>query len=439
MTLNNGLIFSIMSHRNIFFQQLSKALSVLIFLGVGPINSSLFAQNKIEQNPPDYIQSIQFKKLNSDIQFPILRRGDRMQLEFDDLQAIDADYYYRISYYNHDWSPSNLFQNEYLGGFDNRRIEDFRSSTNTLQRYTHYTLTLPNNDTQFLLSGNYLIEIYDADDRLMFSRRFLMEEAAAQVAVGVFRTRDLETFDSHQTVQFSITPQGSAFRDPDNLVKVVVLQNENWDTAITNLKPQYFDNGTLAYRYDAESRFPAGNEYLFFDTKDLRVSSPSISFIERTDRYDSFLYTDIMRSNLPYTLSPDINGDFEIRTLQGTQEAAIEADYSRVHFSLSALAPLPNADLYVVGKFCNYQLEDRNKMSFNAALGAYEATLLLKQGFYNYCYALKTNQVIDNHLISGNFAQTENRYIVLVYYRNFGDLNDRLVGFGVGSSFQLLN
>ena len=109
----------------------------------------------------------------------------------------------------------------------------------------------------------------------------------------------------------------------------------------------------MEYRYDEQSRFSGGNEFLFFDTKDLRVSSPSISFIERSDRYDSFLYTDILRANLPYTLAPDINGDFEIRTLQGTQDSDIEADYTRVHFSLSALAAIPNADIYILGKFNN--------------------------------------------------------------------------------------
>ena len=397
------------------------------------------AQNTVEQNPPAYIQSIQFRTPDKILQFPVLEKGQKMILEFDDLQAIDADYYYKIRYFNHDWSPSPLFKNEYLQGFDNLRIENFRSSTNTLQRYTHYQLQLPNEDSTFMLSGNYLLEIYDANDTLVFSRRFLVNEAEANVAVGVFRTRSMETINTHQSVQFSVTPKGSAFRDPERLVKVVVLQNDNWDTALHDLTPQYYTNTTLEYRYDEPSRFAAGNEWLFFDTKDLRVTSPNISFIERSDLYDSYLFTDIMRSNLPYTLAPDINGDFEIRTLQGTQEAAIEADYTRVHFSLSAMAAIPHAALYVIGKFSNYQLEENYRMEFNEALGAYEATLLLKQGFYNYSYAIKSNEVIDYHVIEGNFSQTENRYIVLVYYRNFGDLNDRLIGMGVGSSFQLLN
>ena len=411
-----------------------------LLLGVFLLFASvIFCQEGIEQNPPEYIKSIIFRNTQAEGQFPILENGGRMNLEFDDLQAIDADYYYRIQYFNHDWTPSSLFKNEYLQGFDNLRIENFRSSTNTLQRYTHYQLNLPNTDTKFLLSGNYMIEVYNSDDELVFSRRFLVNESSAQVAVGLFRTRALDFFNTHQTVQFSITPEGAPFRDPERLVKVVVLQNDQWDTAINDLQPQYFNNTSLEYRYDEQSRFEGGNEFLFFDTKELRVSSPNISFVERTDLYENYLYTDVMRANLPYTLSPDINGDFEIRTLQGTQESAIEADYSRIHFSLSALAEIPNASVHILGKFNNYRVDETNQMNFNAALGAYEATLLLKQGFYNYQYVIQTENGLDRHGIGGNFAQTENRYLVLVYYRNFGDLNDRLVGVGVGSSFQLLN
>jgi hypothetical protein len=137
------------------------------------------SQEGLEQNSPDYIKSVVFKALNSEIQFPVLESGARFVLEFDDLQAIDADYYYKISYFNYDWSPSNLFKNEYLAGFDNLRIDDFRSSTNTLQRYTHYRLQLPNDNTRFLLSGNYMLEIYNSDDALVFSRRFLISKNEA--------------------------------------------------------------------------------------------------------------------------------------------------------------------------------------------------------------------------------------------------------------------
>ena len=53
--------------------------------------------------------------------------------------------------FNYDWTPSNLFQNEYLNGFDNIRIENYQTSFNTLQPYTNYKLKLPNDQTEFLI------------------------------------------------------------------------------------------------------------------------------------------------------------------------------------------------------------------------------------------------------------------------------------------------
>ena len=102
--------------------------------------------------------------------------GEPFELHFDDLNGDERNYYYKIKYFNHDWTPSNLFQNEYLKGFDNLRIENYQTSFNTLQPYTHYQLVLPNEQTEFLISGNYLLEIYNESDKMVFSRRFVIYE-----------------------------------------------------------------------------------------------------------------------------------------------------------------------------------------------------------------------------------------------------------------------
>jgi hypothetical protein len=410
-------------------------LFVFAFSFCGRLN----AQEVFEKEPPEFIKSVVFKTLGKPYQFPILEEGERMELQFDDLSTSVSDYYYKISYYNHDWTPSNLFQNDYLKGYDNLRIETFETSFNTIQTYTHYSLSLPNPSTDFLLPGNYSLDIYNAEGQLLFRRRFIKSENTANVAVGVFRPRDLNFYMTHQTVQFSVQALGEAFRNPEGLVKVVLLQNEQWASAISGLRPQYVNGGILEYRYDATARFEGGNEFLFFDTKDIRVATPNVSYVALNERYESYLFTDPIRANFPYTYGPDINGDFEIRTVQGTQQAAIEADYSWVHFSLSTPFELSSGALHVLGKFNNYEASDENKMQYNPALEGYELSLLLKQGFYNYRYVVQNETGVGFNVISGTHAQTENRYLVLVYYRPFGALHDALVGYGTASSFELLN
>ena len=105
----------------------------------------LFAQNKLEHPEPAYIKTVIFGKPGETLQFPLVRLDEFFQLQFDDLNADERNYYYKIKYFNHDWTPSNLFQNEYMRGFDNLRIENYQTSFNTLQPYTHYQLLLPKN------------------------------------------------------------------------------------------------------------------------------------------------------------------------------------------------------------------------------------------------------------------------------------------------------
>ena len=191
----------------------------------------LQGQVAVEQNEVDFIKSIYFKGQEYAGQFPLVKLNETFTLSFDDLLAQDNDYYYRIKYYNRDWTPSELFTNQFLGGYDNLRIDNFQSSLGTLQRYTHYTLTLPNERTQFKISGNYMLEVYNADDELVFSRKFLIYEEEVQVKAGAYPARDIANFNSHQNIQFTVTPIGFNVRNPQTDLNVLLLQNDQWDTA----------------------------------------------------------------------------------------------------------------------------------------------------------------------------------------------------------------
>ena len=397
-----------------------------------------YAQIAEEKTLGDHLRTISFKCPQKEDQFPILKLNETMVLEFDDLLGTDEDYYYKIQYFNYDWTPTVLFKNEYIDGFDNQRIDQFNSSYGTLQRYTHYRLELPNNNTRFKKAGNYLLEVYNRYDELMFSRKFLVIQPQTTVQTGVFASRDIQNFSSHQTLQFTITPLGINLRNPETTIKVVLLQNHQWDSQLLAPPPQYISNNQLVYRYDKATQFEGGNEYFFLDTKELRVTTPNIQYTDKQEIYHTYLFTDLPRNRAGYTYYPDINGDYVTQTLQG-EDPAIEADYSIVYFSLARQKVLEEGDIYIYGKFNNYELNEENKMIYNPKTEVYEGILLLKQGFYNYKYVRKKEGFLDKVSISGNYAATENDYTVLVYYRPLGALHDELIGLGQTSSFELLN
>ncbi|WP_422083861.1 DUF5103 domain-containing protein [Ulvibacterium sp.] len=400
--------------------------------------SSLFAQVQEEMEPPSNIKSIIFKGPTED-QFPVIQIGEPIYLEFDDILAIEQDYYYKIIHCDYDWTPSDLLKSQYLNGVDNQRIIDYENSYTTLQPYSNYRLTIPNENVRLKVSGNYLIEIYNSSYELQFSRRFVVYKDLVKVGGTVKRSRDFNFLNEKQVVQFNINSGNFQLINPKKEVKVAIIQNYYWPTALYNIRPQFTIGNELVYKYDQETSFFGGNEFLNFDTSDLRAPSAQISRIEIGDIYQHYLFSDDYRFAEPYTYFPDINGDFVVRTLQGTENSR-EAEYTNVHFSLPYEAILELDEVYVFGKYNNYALLDENKMTYNEDNGMMEAEIKFKQGFYNYKYVIKRqDDLIDLNTVCGNFHFTENTYLILVYYRDFGDLYDSIIGVGSANSRNISN
>ncbi len=398
----------------------------------------LFAQVQEEINPPSNIKTIIFKGATED-QFPIVSLGESIFLEFDDISASEQDYYYKIVHCNYDWTPSSLLKSQYLKGIDDLRITNYENSYSTLQPYSNYKLSIPNDDLRLKVSGNFMLEIYNNDYELQFSRRFIVYKDAVKIGATVKRSRDFNFLNTKQVVQFTINTSNFSVVNPKKEIKVAILQNYHWPTAIYNIKPQFTIDNSLIYKYDKETSFYGGNEFYNFDTKDLRAPSSAIARIELTDIYQHYLFADYYRNDRPYTYYPDVNGDFVIRTLLG-EDNSREAEYTNIHFTLPYTQELGLNNVYVYGKYNNYSLDDENKMIYNEETGNMEASIKMKQGFYNYKYVIKNDDnVIDLNTIGGNFHFTENNYTIIVYYRNFGEVYDSIIGIGATNSRNINN
>ncbi|WP_459210632.1 type IX secretion system plug protein [Aquimarina rhabdastrellae] len=394
-----------------------------------------------ETTPPDYIKTVQLFGENDFSETPVIPLGSPIKLNFDDINGDEADYYYKITHYNFDWTPSILSKNEYLNGFDDIRIINYENSFNALQLYSNYTLTIPNEDTQGIrVSGNYLLEIYNDDDELVFSRKFIVYKPLVNVKVYIKRSRDLAFINSKQSVQFEIKSPNKILRNPQRTVKTLVVQNNDFNHAITNLIPQYTIANDLIYRYDQEASFWGGNEFLFFDNKEIRSSTVNINHVQLKDIYHNYLYTDITRANRKYTYAPDINGRFQIRNLRA-EDNNIEADYAWMHFTLECYENLGDKEIHLYGAFNNYVIDDSTRLNYNKDKGIFELSYLFKQGFYNYRYVVydPATGSISPNIVSGDFDETENEYTVIVYYRTPGGRYDEVIGKGVTSSRIITN
>lgn len=387
-----------------------------------------------------HIKTIILKPVAINSYAPIVRIGEKLLLTFDDLNAGEHTYSYKIEHCNLDWGKSDISQSEYIDGFAEDRIRDYENSFNTLQPYTNYRVTIPNETTKLKISGNYKIYVLNEDDEIVFKRHFVVYEPKVTVGVAVFKSRDIFYIDQKQSVEFNVNAPNMRINNPSEEIIPVILQNNNWQNAVIGLKPQFFRGDQLLYKYNKETSFWGGNEFLYFDSKSIRNSSLNIANVELGEElYHTYLFTDEERRNQPYTLYPDINGNFVIRTLNGENNHT-DADYSWVYFSLKSSQNLEGKSIYVSGNFNNWQLNDTNKLQYNEISGLYETKLLLKQGFYNYQYVTKaTDGTISTQDIDGSFYQTENDYTVLVYYKKFGSRHTKVIGVGYANSEKINN
>ncbi|MBL4939382.1 MAG: DUF5103 domain-containing protein [Lutibacter sp.] len=387
-----------------------------------------------------HIKTIIFKPVKANSYAPIIKLGEKLTLSFDDLNADEHYYSYKIEHCTLNWDISDLSESEFINGYAEDRIRDYENSFNTLQPYTNYSLTIPNDATKILISGNYMLSVLNEDEQVVFKRGFVVYEPKVTVGVAVYKSRDISTINTKQSVEFTINHPNLRINNPREEIIPVILQNNNWQTAITGLKPQFYRGSQLLYKYNKETSYWGGNEFLYFDSKDIRSSTLNIGRVDLgNELYHTYLYTNEERKNFPYTLSPDANGNFIVRMLN-SENNNIDADYSWVYFSLKSYENLEGKNIYISGNFNNWKLNESNKLHYNTASNLYETKMLLKQGFYNYQYVTKTtNGIISNHDIDGSFYQTENEYTVLVYYSPFGNRYTQVIGIGFGNSEKINN
>jgi hypothetical protein len=154
--------------------------------------------------------------------------------------------------------------------------------------------------------------------------------------------------------------------------------------------------------------------------------------------YNVYLFPSENREFKPYFFSQDFNGRYYIAVQEG-KKFDIDADYVNVYFTLPAKQKITGGNIYVSGALNNWAFDKNNLMIYNDAGRQYECTMLLKQGWYNYEYALLRDGDTDGTASSfeGSHYEAENDYLVLIYYRNPQDRYDRLLGMGLANSVKL--
>lgn len=381
------------------------------------------------------IASLQVVANNDWLSLPIitLNSNDFVNISFDDLTHEYHRYCYKIEHCEADWQTSSaLFESDYIDGFaSGNTIDDVQESTNTVQLYTHYNISFPNNKCRPKISGNYRVTIYDENDEkhVVCRAYFMIVEPSMAVQLNVTTNTDIDINGKHQQVEMAVDYGNNIVSNPQTQIKTVVMQNSRWDNAVINAHPQYIKANGLQWIHCKDFIFDGGNEYRKFETLDVTHTTMGLESINWDGHnYHAWIWTDEPRPS--YIYDKDANGAFLIRNSDNIDND-VNSDYIITHFRLKT--PQTADPIYINGFFTNDRFLPQYEMKWNEKNQQYEGELFLKQGYYSYQYLMmKPEGKLKPVPSEGNFCQTENTYQALIYFKANGDRTDRLVGYTFG-------
>lgn len=416
-----------------------KTLITLIFLSIGIVANTQVVQSFTNKNYNDKVQTVLLHPTIDSLAKPVIYLNDMMgklHLQFD-IFANDAPYmYYTFIHCNNDWSQqSDIQQIEYLSGFESDDIDNYSFSLNTMVDYVHYDLIFPTEDMTPKISGNYLLIVFENEltpENIYFTRRFMVVDDISNISVNIPRYPfDLNLGTDKQQLELTVSYPDLFNSLASQYSNVTIQQNGRWDNIVTGLKPTYVYPDYLSYENNARTVFNSGNQFRRFNSSDLRDRPEQTRTVEMSkDYYVIELYPDTKRNQYAYVSEEDLFGEKIIYLERSDRVAATEADYVMVEFFLEWSPVMDKHDVYVMGAITDWALDEKNKMTYDYNRKGYALNLLLKQGYYDYIYAVKEqgSSLADVGMVAGNFWQTVNEYSIFVYLFDPIQNYDKLIG-----------
>jgi hypothetical protein len=387
------------------------------------------------------IKSVKLHMYGDQLGYPILNLNgnDRVELHFDDMDGDVKSYSYTYQLCNADWTPAVYSQFDFIKGFFQVRIGTYRTSSVALTRYTHYQAIIPDQNSYPTKAGNYIIKVFlnGNENNLVLTKRMLVVDNRVGITAEIQQPFNAQFMRTHHKIQFSLDMTQLRITNPRQELKVVLVQNYRWDDVLQNIQPTFTRGNILEFNTENDCVFPANREWRWLNLSSFRLQSDRVDSAHYTNRStEIFVKPDGDRKKIPYYYYRDQDGMYYLGGGLDNLNPYWQGDYARVHFTFIPPfnQPYKDKELYLYGELTNYELNDSSRMIFNGDKGVYEGTLFLKNGYYDFSYALQdkkgTIELIDN-----NYWETENQYMILVYYRPFSGRHDQLIGLAKLNSY----
>ena len=357
-----------------------------------------------------------------------LHTDDILQIAFDELSHDYHRYVYTIERCEADWTPSEeMFESDWLEGFNAIVIDDHEQSVNTIIPYTHYQLQIPNSQCRLKMSGNYRLHIIDDESQKELACvEFMVTDQTMSLFMEASTNTDIDHNISHQQLSISLNYNNHIVTNPQEQIRMVVRQNDREDNSRLHVSPSFIQANGLRWQHHQQLIFDAGNEYHKYEVLDPSHPTMGIDYIN-WDGEQYQVYPFINEPRPHYIYDEDADGAFYIRN-SDNRENDTASEYVWVNYRLKA-PELPFGRIIIQGMWTT-EAPETYLMSYDQTERLYTASILQKQGYYSYQYLWQDQ---DGHLQTlpseGNFYQTENRYQAYIYYKGTGERTWRLVSY----------
>ena len=375
---------------------------------------------------PD-IRTVRFFQQGKPRSYPLYKMGGApLTLSFDKFDRDIINYQYTIEHCTPTWESSDVSSQVYLKGVRSGFIDNYQHSQNTYHPYVHYRLQFPNQDMQPQIPGNYILKVFKEDPgNPVITKRFYVTQDQVSISPNLQQPNFPKYRDTRQELDFKINYQGlKDVSDPFRQFRVVVRQNGRNDNTIRGLKPKYVEGKTLIYDYEEENLFRGGNEFRAVDLRSLNYGGQGVRKLVLDSIYTAHLNIDESRRYNSHVDYNDNNG-WNLTLTERSRNPQTEAAYISTYFYLDANPTLEEGeDIYVFGSLSNWEIQDRCQLQYLKDEGVYYANMLLKQGYYDYKYAISKGPdatdkpQLNTWQLEGTHFETENRYLILVYFRD---------------------
>lgn len=388
------------------------------------------------------IKTVKLFQQNNQESLPIinLNSTDLLELHFDDMDGYVKNYYYTFTLCNANWQPADLSGFDYLKGYQQQRLNQYRPSSIAQTKYVHYQAILPDRNCTPTKSGNYLLKVFLNGDttQLAFTKRLYVLDSRANVGGRSMVPFDNQISRTHQKVQFNVDVTQLNAQNPMQQITTCVMQNNRTDNMHYNVPIAFVRGNLLEYDGERGGIFEAGKEYRWVDLRSFRFESERIASIDKNVQPNHVIVKpDGPRVAQRYLYYKDYNGWMNIITTENVNNWW-QTDYANVTFTFvpEGNQPYAGKDIYLLGELTDNKLNSNSLLEYNAAKGVYEKTVYLKQGFYDYTYVSKdkASKKTEATVTEGNYWETENDYTIFVYYRSYSERHDELVGIATVNS-----